>query len=84
MNDGQILAPVISGLVTVHHGDGEPEQEVHRGLDGGVHLGGDAGLLPLLHVDRVEGGDQKFHVGGDRGAVTTLRHQLYLRGIARH
>ena len=84
MNDCQILAPVVSGLVTVHHRDGEPEQEVHRGLDGGVHLGGDVGLLPLLPVDGVEGGDQEVHVGGDGGAVTTLGHQLDLRGIARH
>ena len=84
MNDGQILAPVVPGLVAVHHRNGQPEQEVQRGLDGGVHLGGDVGLLPVLDVDGVEGGDQEVHVGGDGGAVTTLRHQLDLRGVPRH
>ena len=58
MNDGQVLAPVVvSGLVTVHHGDGQPEHEVHWGLDRGVHLGGAVGLPPLLPVDGVEDGD---------------------------
>ena len=84
LNDGQILAPVISGFVTVHHRDGKSEQEVHRGLDGGVHLGEDVGLLPLLPVNGVKGGDQEVHVGGDRGAVTALWHQLDLRRVARH
>ena len=55
MYDGEVLAPVVPGLVAVHHGDGQPEQEVHWGLDSGVHPGRDVGLKPLLAVDGVEG-----------------------------
>ena len=84
LDDGQVLAPVVPGLVTVHHGDGQPEHQVHRGLDGGVHLGGDVGLLPLLDIDGIEARDQELHVGGDGGAVAALGDQLDLRRVARH
>ena len=84
LDDGQVLAPVVPGLVTVHHRDGQPEHQVYWGLDGGVHLGGDVGLLPLLGVNGIEAGDQELHVGGDRGAVAALGDQLDLRRVARH
>ena len=84
LDDGQVLDPVIPGLVTVHHRDGQPEHQVHWGLEGSVHLAGDVGLLPLLDVDGIEAGDQELHVGGDGGAVTALGDKLDLRWIARH
>ena len=33
VEDGEVLAPVVTRPLRVHHGDGQTEQEVHRNLD---------------------------------------------------
>ena len=33
VEDGEVLAPVVTRPLRVHHRDGQTEQEVHRNLD---------------------------------------------------
>ena len=84
LDDGHILDPVIPGLLSVHHRDGQSEEDVQGTLQHLVALLQPVGLGPGLGVQGVECSQEELHVHRDGGAVLGLRDQLDLRGISRH